>query len=211
MATSQTITYSDCFDDGCETAIGGNNIVVGNEIAISNDVANTITIGDNYNYTAINPYCFSGTSSVSSYGTIVSIDKSTIYGEHGQILMDLEKMIFKIYDSENGWIEYDIEDFKTLVDSSGKKRIVSTLSKSIEISEIKKENKKRKVFVEKFIKHSNIIISSFYGFTSHTGTNTIPYNNYGITYTGDGNYLISASAIATTTISSAGNLTIGLA
>lgn len=125
--------------------------------------ATSITAGNGMTYTIGTDTSTIGTTLgyvtngyISTYGGSsysLGYDKSIIIGKEGDILMDLKNMKFKVYCSEKGWIEYDIEDFSTK-----NKKVELNGSKEMSVCETIIERSNRKVLIEKMPKKKEPIL-----------------------------------------------------
>jgi hypothetical protein len=178
---SETTSLSDCITSGY---VNNNYLTAGDCTITTTDNTTTGDIITVVPHTTTGIRCFSGTSTITIDGSnntsFVTYDKRIIYGQEGDVMMDVKNMKFKVYSDEKGWVEYEIENFSTKT-IEGKKQIVLEGSKEVDVSEIIAERSKRIVLVEKMKKPKEVELFSFLNID---GTNTIWMSQPLIFYTG---------------------------
>ena len=129
----------------CLSTFNDNNAYIGDTVTLNNIVTTTTstTMLANIGSTAIGTTTTAGfVLNGSGYNPVY--DKSILFGKDGDILMDLKAMKFKVFCSEKGWEEYDLEDFSTK-----NKKAELNGSKDSSVYEMKISRQKRGVLTEK--------------------------------------------------------------
>jgi|ERR1035437_611866 hypothetical protein len=142
----------------CNSVIGGGSLTVG---------------GANYN-----SYISQGTG----YATTTTYSTYPPLPKEGTIQIDSESLQARIYITEKGgWVNCDIEEVKKLMGVDGKESKCVTVSMSVSVKELKKQNSERTVLFEKMKpipKTDWTTIGNLTGLLIQQGTaiNTLPYN-----------------------------------